>query len=172
MNIQWTAVILATLSITTVYADTQNAQTVNAATIGFPLGCVATQTKTADNELILAPESTQKSRVYLLFNQSKKKYLINHVGDPGTASAGWGSVIEPGHWSAILLNQNNFSVNCTEYDGSFTQVLNCNNVMKVCQLSPKENSGFVGQGSFWIAENKTLENLYPTIHARGFKTSE
>lgn len=157
---------LSVLFIVSGLADEQNGSR------GLPLGCANTNISFSDNDIILGKGVSKDSHVYLLYNKSKTKFVLNHVERPGTAAAGWGSEIEPNHWSAIMLTEPNFNMTCTEYDGAFTKILNCADVLKACQLDPKYNGGFVEQGSYWITEDKPFRDLYPSIRARGLRTPQ
>jgi len=132
----------------------------------FPKTCVEEGIKFENNNLVLNKGSSSKQSLYLLHNISDENLFLNHpLGkDPG-ASAGWGSILGSGNWSAIAMNTGNFEFNCSKMGTGEVENLICKNVIKICRFKePVFNSE--NSGSFWVAENKPLSNLLDAIKSR------
>ncbi len=107
--------------------------------------------------------------VYVFQNVSDKSYWLNHASNPPAASAGWGSQIDPGHYSAMLQIRDNFSINCNSIAPGKATPLNCKQVLKVCHLH-NVKLPLDAMGGFWIAENeKDSQNLIAAMRQRGFR---
>ena len=132
----------------------------------FPKTCVEEGIKFENNNLILNKGSSSKQSLYLLHNISDKNFWLNHSfsQDKGV-SAGWGSELNMGNWSAIAMNIDDFAMNCTILETGEVEHLNCKEVVKICKFEkPVFNSE--NSGSFWVAENKPLSNLLDAIKSR------
>jgi hypothetical protein len=138
----------------------------------FPNTCVEEGFKFENNNLVLNEGSSSKQSLYLFHNISDENFLINHpvTKDPG-ASAGWGSNLSSGNWSALAIDGaaikiENFEITCSIIGDGKVDYLDCKNVIKTCRFKePVFNSE--NSGSFWVAENKPLSNLLDAIKSRG-----
>lgn len=140
--------------------------------ISFPQGCLNKGYGLHKKHVRLNPEKTNEPagpRVYLFYNRSNERILLNHpVHDPG-ASAGWSSVIAPQHWSAMMLKQKKFDISCRQFEQKYqTVVVSCAHVLQVCYF-PKiaaKNKNMLS-GDYWIAENlATSRQLIYKIYQR------
>ena len=133
----------------------------------FPKGCVEEGVKFVEKNLVLSVASEQS--LYVFHNISDKSYWLNHPAtkDPG-ASAGWASEISKGNWSALTVSDNpgEFVMTCSIIGDGSVEYLDCKKVVKSCRL---ENAKFNSEnsGSYWIAENKSLNSILAGITSRG-----
>jgi hypothetical protein len=133
-----------------------------------PNACTQASISTNQNNLVIAAHYTDtQPRLYLLHNVSNTQLILNHESGHH-ASAGWGSLISAGHWSAILMNEPNFTLSCTALSQDKSQVLNCATVVTACELQHVEISAR-NMGHGWVTEDQTSEQLVPAIEKRGFK---
>ncbi len=101
--------------------------------------------------------------VYLIHNTSSKSFWLNHLSKR-PMNAGWASSIAPDHWSAILVDQPNFTMNCSIISDPQKQTLNCADVAQVCLLATKP----IERGNhYWVAEDQTKAAILPAIQKRG-----
>lgn len=112
--------------------------------------------------------STSQTRVLMIRNRSDIDLWINHpVSDPG-ASAGWITRLQPGNWSALVLNQKSFKLSCIESKPGHEQTVPCNSVLTVCEWSGAALPKADEMGSYWASENKSLEGVAAEMEQRGF----
>jgi hypothetical protein len=115
-------------------------------------------------ELILNTDNNAGvQRLFIIKNVGGYTVLVNHntPNTPG-AHAGWASKIDGGNASAIAINQPNFSLFCMGYKPPQFGVVNCQSVLSVCAYPPLKN----GVGNFWVAENKSLEDVEKALVQR------
>lgn len=123
-------------------------------------------------KLVILPgvEQPKTNSAYFLQNISDDNVTIDHPKkDPG-ASAGFSSMLDSHHWSALQINKQNFPISCTKQAGGKTVNVDCKKVLVVCvppklELNPKD------QGVFWLAQNKELDALLKDLTARGVKVN-
>jgi len=129
----------------------------------FPESCVEQGVEFNGKNLVLG------EGLYLFHNISDNSFWLNHplTKDPG-ASAGWGSEIGAGNWSALAISNDmkNFAINCSTFGDAGVDYLNCEEVIKSCKIEKAAfNSG--DSGSYWVAEDKPLQDLIEAIKGRG-----
>ncbi len=135
----------------------------------FPEGCTEEGISYNGENLLLKDNSSSKQSLYLFYNISDKSFWLNHpvAKDPG-ASAGWASEVSSGNWSALTINSSpeNFVMTCSIIGDDGVKYLNCKDVVKTCRI---ENAAFNSgdSGSYWVAENKPLQDLTEAIKSRG-----
>jgi hypothetical protein len=111
-----------------------------------------------------------KQQLILIYNKSKSQLWLTHTPkDPG-ASAGWTSSLDSGKWSALSMNDNDFSFKCVESRPGHEQTMPCSEMLTACNkvdaiFSPKT------KGNYWVAENKNINQLIYSINGRGIETS-
>ncbi len=132
-----------------------------------PSNCITSSFIIANQQLVLNLNSKDKKpHLFLLHNTSKQKIWLNHLTNR-SASAGWGSQVSPGNWSAILQDTANFALSCQQYTATGTVTLNCAKVLAVC-----ERQDFViPQGDvshYWVSENLPFIKLTAAMAKRGF----
>lgn len=157
--------LIGLLIINIGYADSHKENKV------FLKHCNKAGTKAKGNLLILNAEknnTAQSDWVYILHNTSKKPVYINHPADhPGTASAGWGTRLNPHQWSALMLNRPAFAITCqNSLANNQHAIVSCKKVLQICRFKPLKLSKNK-QGSFWIGENQSLDKLLQTFKVRG-----
>lgn len=128
----------------------------------LPEGC---QAVVVQGESILL--KSKKSKLVYIHNISPFDLWITHpVTEPG-ASAGWTTRLQADHWSALALDKPPFVLNCTESKPGHEQQIPCQGAIAVCQWNsikaPKD-----AKGTFWAAEDMSLEALNAAVGARGF----
>ena len=133
----------------------------------FPEGCVEQGLQFKGKNLVLNIDSEQS--LYLFHNISDKSFWLNHpvTNDPG-ASAGWASEVDAGNWSALTISSNrrNFVMTCSIIGDGSVDYQDCKEVVKACRLvDAKFNSE--NSGSYWVAENKSLNGILAGITSRG-----
>ena len=136
----------------------------------FPEGCTNDSYDFNGNNLVLN-ELSSKDSLYLFHNISDTDYWLNHpvTENPG-ASAGWASNLSAGKWSALAISGNQksdtFEMTCsTMADNGKITYLDCEEVIKTCRIN---NPDFgKNNGSYWVAEDKPLDELLEIIKSRG-----
>ena len=129
----------------------------------FPVGCSA---------LVIHEEAmtlkAEKPTVVMIHNLSTIDIWITHpVTDP-SASAGWSSRLQGGHWSALALDSQSFELSCIESRPGHEQQIPCAGVLAACQWP----SATVPKGeasTYWAGEDMSLSELTAHIGSRGFK---
>lgn len=113
--------------------------------------------------------SGKNPRIYLLKNISNETILLNRYQrvNPG-ASAGWSSMINPKHWSALFLTQTHFKLTCTSKNiQNKFQKVPCIRRIQVFAIK-KFTKPSKSEGGYWIAENQRFHKLLKIIKRRGF----
>lgn len=119
-------------------------------------------------EIVLHAENNHQSYIYLLHNTSKSTFLwLNHEVQNPNASAGWGSKLKAGNWSAIMVSQPKFKLACAEtVDNKITNIP-CDNLLEVCRINNFENKGEAVDGTtYWIFENSSFPALVKGMRDR------
>ena len=132
-----------------------------------PAGCLARGYHYHADLLVLHTAASQQSQLFLLYNVSNHKILINHYlwGDPG-ASAGWSSVIASNRWSAIVLNRTKFPISCKVMGHEYKKV-DCAKVLFACQFpNISINAKRLSHSSFWAVESVFLHQLLQRLQQR------
>jgi|GEM_PF-2392590 len=114
-------------------------------------------------------EQTQKPAPQQLFwikNNSSTVIWINHEADEISASAGWATELMPKKWTALMLDRNSFSLKCVEIKPGAEQVIDCSEVLFICRQHSIDYPT-KSKGSYWAAENSTLDEVEDALHRRG-----
>ena len=138
----------------------------------MPEGCIDSGTSFSGKGLIINDGTGGVLNIYLIHNFSKDTIYLNHEpkDNPG-ASAGWSTELGPGNWTAISINNANFGFTCGKMvPGKFDEVP-CKNELKACKFSIAEFSD-KAKGSYWVSENKSLDETLETIKSRGIKVGK
>lgn len=111
-----------------------------------------------------------KNKLLVIANVSQSRILLDKhdaADNPG-ASAGWASMIAPGHYSALHYH-GSFVLQCRRIDVQFhTAMVNCAKVLKLYWLPVTAKSADMLNGGYWVSENKSKTQLYHVILQRGF----
>jgi hypothetical protein len=98
------------------------------------------------------PASAEQPSVYVLHNPSTARVYLDKVmsDDPGV-EAGWASVLDPGHYSVLVISQP-MGLRCVD-----EKVVGCSpcRLFKVRALHAWQTSE-IAPGSYWLAENQVL----------------
>lgn len=117
------------------------------------LGCDKTGIAMTQKQILFSAKAGGQ-RLYIIHNISKNTVWLDHVAAHPAASAGWGSKLEAGHWSALALDKKQFGLICERLpqNGGIKKLV-CGDVITVCSVKnaqfPKDSTG-----SFWVSENK------------------
>lgn len=103
---------------------------------------------------------SKNSKIFLITNKSNQVILVNHPEKDGHASAGWGSNLQPGNWSALLLSKKDFAITCTIVNAGNVQDLDCGNVIKVCEANAQVKNE---TSNYWIAEDKSFDDMVKDV---------
>lgn len=162
-TIKYTVSIFIFLAFFTIGCSGENSNS------DFPKGCVTKNYEFNGKNLVLTEDSSKQS-LFLFNNISDTDFWLNHpvTKNPG-ASAGWASSLEPGNWSALNISGvlENFEITCaTMNEDGKLNYLDCRNAIKTCRVKdPVFDSD--SSGSYWVAEDKSLDELIKTIKSRG-----
>lgn len=133
----------------------------------YPRGCTPKTVKFyGDYAVLNNVAADQKFRVYVFYNTSYYPVSFQHLPPDKKVSSGLPSTLEPSHWSALLVEQDNFVLSCSD-KGGYDYALPCHEVVRVCELavSPVMLSS---QGEYWISENQRSKGgLFSTIRKEG-----
>jgi len=82
-------------------------------------------------------------------------------------AAGWRSYIRGGKWAALAVDKKNFRMVCLARDkNEVKQFIDCEKVLQVCRAaSANLLSGH--QGTYWLAENGSLDDVLTSVHRQG-----
>lgn len=128
----------------------------------FPKGCnpVAVEGETIKLNI-------KEPVVFLINNDSDSVLWVTHPVDNPSASAGWSSQLEKKRWSALLVDKNKFELSCIESKPGHEQQIPCEGMLSICEWS-KLKIPPVAKGTFWVAENMSLNALINHLGGKGF----
>ena len=120
----------------------------------------------ANNNLTLKTKA--RSNVYLLHNTSAQSFWIDHPIKNPSASAGWSSQIDPGHYSVLMLamSPKGFALSCTQLARGKVNTLSCKKVLSVSPLKIYSMPKGFYHGSFWLVENVTRSAIKYRLQQR------
>lgn len=112
--------------------------------------------------------SVTKPGILVLQNLTKEDLWITHPVEEAGASAGWNSKLQSGHFSALVLDQKHFALQCIESTPGHEQLISCQGALAVCLWKtvkiPRNETG-----TFWAAEDsKNLARLQAALLERNF----
>lgn len=148
--------LLGALSATTVFAEK------------LPPNCEDFNIKFEDQKVWLHTNLGNNSEVYLLQNKQKFPIILNHEKRQPNASAGWGSKLDVGHWSAMMVSQNDFSLVCANAKDQEHgwKTLACDQVLTACRITEFTDHGDNRGATFWLAENGTYPQIMAELQKR------
>jgi len=110
----------------------------------------------------------KKNKLVFIHNLAATDLWITHpVTNPG-ASAGWTTRLQTGNWSALSVEKGPFVLNCIESKPGHEQAIPCEGALAVCQWKGVKMPKSTVQGTFWAAEDMSLQALTAAIGSRGF----
>lgn len=101
--------------------------------------------------------------VYLLHNTSHETLILDHKKANVGAGAGWASEIAPNHWSAMMISDKQFNLQCSVVGKNGFEKRDCA-VLKVCQ--PKNMAIIQAEGNYWTEEDKSLTDLKKNLEGK------
>lgn len=131
----------------------------------FPNGCEPLAVQGEELNL-----KTKKATIVLIHNLTQHDLWITHPVTEASASAGWSSRVQGRHWSALALEKGPFAVTCIESRPGHEQQIPCEGALAVCawkKATFPENS----KGTFWAAEDMSLQAITASLGGRGFVLS-
>lgn len=120
------------------------------ATTTIPSGCSNEGIRFQGGQLIL---DSQNPSVYLFHNHSDYQQLLLSHPTNTAMSAGWLSRLAQGQWSALVMAQTHFVINCFGRKPGVATYVDCQSVIDVCTYHPVSS---YANGSYWLSENKSL----------------
>jgi len=131
----------------------------------FPRGCQVSGFGYHENYLILNDNETQK--FYLIQNRSNASVeLEHHEINESFMSPKLHSKLDPSNWSAFASDISNLHFKCYTQDGENITILNCNDVLDVCQY-PRVKFALSNMGNYWVSTNKDKSQVIKEAAAKG-----
>lgn len=160
-SIKVASLFLLSLLSNLIYADSESKN-------DLPLNCHARGYHFTDERVNLAnsKETVEQQLIYLIKNTSLTKVWVNHEMEYATANAGWAIELQPGKWSALMLDKQPFELSCVELKPGAEQIIACQSVLQICQVQHVQYPND-GKGSYWAAENLAIDSLWDTLEKRG-----
>lgn len=120
------------------------------------------QTAIVKNEIKLKAEGQQW---FIFHNDSAQTIWLNAVIKNPSASAGWGSKIDPKMYSLLALSDKNLQFTCGELNQQKFSVVSCDKYLHIAQiLSTAQEKPVVG--SYWVVENASLDSLRQKVASK------
>jgi hypothetical protein len=110
---------------------------------------------------------SKKAKLVFIHNISKTDMWLTHPVIDSGASAGWTSRLQSGNWSALVVDKPPFALTCIESRPGHEQQLPCEGAIAVCQWLSVKIPNNLQNGTFWAAEDKSLDALTAAIGGRG-----
>ncbi len=134
----------------------------------FPHLCRVSGLRFSKESVLLFSQHTSKPRMYVIQNISHSPIWLNHEKKNPSASAGWSSRLFPNRWSAILVTDRNFDLQCEfQKKSGGMKAMPCKQRIRVCQFSEFYAKNPLS-GGYWVVENVPFRALLSRIGARGF----
>ncbi len=128
----------------------------------FPKGCSAVVVKGQTVTL-----KAKHNKIVFIHNVAGSDLWVTHPVSSEGAGAGWTSRIQADHWSALAIDKPNFILGCIESKPGHEQEIPCEGAILVCQWA-HVNAPKGEKGTFWAAEDQTLNALTSAVGSRGF----
>lgn len=139
----------------------------NAVQAASTVTCVPVTLKSIDkNIILLGDDKPHATQIYFMKNISKQSLWLDHPVERRSANAGWSSYFQPGKWSVLLTNRKEFVLSCAVIQPGKVDYQACEKVITVC-ASPQVVFDSKRKGSYWLAEDKSWEDLLVALEKRG-----
>lgn len=120
----------------------------------FPRGCEVTGFSFHDNYLVV--NEAGKQAFYMLQNRSDntielQRYETRQVFMSPPLQA----ILAPQNWAAFASDVQNQYFQCFRKDEENTQMVNCQDVVDICQY-PRARFALSNMGNYWVSANKSL----------------
>lgn len=134
----------------------------------LPNHCVVKDIRYKVGEARLHAANNQTPELYFLHNTSQALLWLNHEKLHPDLSAGWGSSLKGGSWSALMVSQSDFHLTCAQLDGATLHRRDCQSVLEICQIPGFHAAEASGENAtYWVAENLNYAALLNALSARG-----
>ena len=131
----------------------------------FPRGCEVTGFRYSDNFLIINERGEQA--FFLIQNRSNKPVELEvHETKDIFMSPKLHSKVEPLQWSAFASDIENQHFKCSTQDGDNTTIINCSDVLEVCQY-PRVKFALSNMGNYWVSTSKEQSQVIKDTVAKG-----
>lgn len=130
--------------------------------------CAPLEFNVANKDIVLKTNPPPKaSQVVFFTNKSQKSIFIDHPSNGRGMGAGWSSYLRPGHWSALALTRENFTVHCSTIEPGNVITQDCSKVISVCTPKNPVTKTTI-KGNFWLTEDKPWDVFIKALEKRGF----
>ena len=131
----------------------------------IPRGCEVKGFAYTDNYLVLNEHGDQA--FYLLQNHSNKPIEMERIETTDVfMSPKLHSKLDPSNWSAFASDVMNLHFKCYTQEGENTTVLNCSDVLDICQY-PRVKFALSNMGNYWVSTNKEQGQVIKDAVAKG-----
>ena len=131
----------------------------------IPRGCELKGFAYTANDLILNEHGNQA--FYLLQNHTNQPIEMEvHETQDVFMSPKLHSKLDPSGWSAFASDVMEFHFKCYTQDGENITVLNCADVLDVCQY-PRVKFALSNMGNYWVSTNKEQGQVIKDAVAKG-----
>lgn len=131
----------------------------------IPRGCEIKGFSYSNNELVLNEVGEQA--FYLIQNHSPSSIEIEvNETKPVFMSPKLHSKLDASSWSAFASDVRDLHFKCYTQDSDNTIILNCNDVLDVCQY-PRVKFALSNMGNYWVSTNKQQTQVINDAVAKG-----
>lgn len=127
----------------------------------FPEGCQPTVIRGE-----VARFKVDKTHIILIHNISDQDIWLSNI-EQSDRHADWSRVLQPNRWSALQLDAAHYDLTCTESSPGHEQQVFCQEVLAACIWNTMKTPQ-ARQGTFWVGENKLLNELNAYIGRQGY----
>lgn len=106
--------------------------------------------------------------LYFIHNKGMFPIYLAFTNTTGTAHAGWTTKLDSQQWSALTLEDRSLPFRCIEEKPGSEQRVSCERVVEAC-LYVKVIFNKKNKGSYWVADNDTLEMIDEKVRAQGIQ---
>ncbi len=133
-----------------------------------PHGCSNDGFEFDENLVRLNINHADRPVIYMFQNKSDHVLILNHESKEGAAHAGWGSQLGQQNWSSFMVARRKFPLTCYKYnENAQLEIVNCKDVLTICQIVDFIDSSQHMRGTFWIAEDMPLRAVKIRMKNRG-----
>ncbi|KTC65092.1 Enhanced entry protein EnhB (plasmid) [Legionella adelaidensis] len=131
----------------------------------FPRGCEVTGYGFNQNLLVL--NETGNQTLYLIQNRSDAQIELERQDSKDTfMSPQLQSKLDPNNWAAFASDEANFQFRCFVHQNNNTAIVNCNDVLEVCQY-PRVKFALANMGNYWVSTNKPQSQVIKDATDKG-----
>jgi hypothetical protein len=131
----------------------------------FPRGCEVKGFGYTQNFLVLNELGEQT--FYLIQNRSNSQIeLERYDTSEAFMSPLLQSKIDAQNWAAFASDEANLHFRCYQHSNSNTALINCNDVLDVCQY-PRAKFALANMGNYWVSTNKSQPQVIKDATDKG-----